>query len=432
MSLTAVRPRRPAAAVPAPSPTPAPETPRRPRRSVVLLVFVLGMLSATSSLATDLYLPAFPQIAHDLGATESQVQLTLTAVMVGLAVGQIIVGPLSDRFGRRVPLLIGVAVFTATSFLCMVVTSAEMFTAVRLLQGLAAAVSAVVSRAVVRDVFDGDSAARLFSRLTLIVGLAPMLGPIMGGQLLLFGPWQLLFAVLGAAGVAGFALVYFGLPESLPHSERVRQDPKATLRLFGRLLRDPAFIAPTLTMGFSFAMTFTYISAFSFVSQSEFGATAQQFSIIFGINTLGMIIGNQVNAALITRMDTPRRLIAGLLGATASVAALGGLHLTGNATLVTVTAVLFVMMFFTGLISPNATTLAIVSRPTSEAGSASALLGTLQFAFGGALAAAAGLTSTGEATLGSMALVMVVTSLAATGVYLALVLRRRSVSLAAA
>ncbi|MDA8370332.1 MAG: multidrug effflux MFS transporter [Nocardiopsaceae bacterium] len=397
----------------------------QPRRAVALLVFILGVLSATSSLATDLYLPAFPDIAADMHASESQIQLTLTAVMVGLALGQLVIGPLSDQWGRRVPLLIGIAVFTATSVLSMVVSSAEMFTAVRFVQGLAAAAGMVISRAVVRDTFDSDSAARFFSRLVLLVGLAPMLGPLLGGQLLLFGPWQLIFAVLGAAGVAGFALVFFGLPESLPRGERRRQDPAAMLRLFGDMLRDPRFIGPALTMALSFAMTFTYISAFSFVSQSEFGATPQQFSLIFGINALGMILGNQLNAALINKMDTPRRLFLGLLGGAAAVTLLGGLHLSGQATLVSVTAVLFVMMFCTGLISPNATTLAVVSRPSSEAGTASALLGTLQFALGGGLASLAGLTGAGEATLASMIVVMLITSVSAAALFTAVSVRVR-------
>lgn len=390
---------------------------RSPRRSAVLLVFVLGVLSASSALATDLYLPAFPEIATDLNTTESQVQLTLTAVMVGLALGQLVIGPLSDQWGRRRPLLVGTAMFAATSLLCMTVTSPEMFSALRFVQGVAAAAGMVIARAVVRDTFSGDSAARFFSRLVLLVGLAPMLGPILGGQILLVGPWQLIFAVLGATGLVGTALVYFGLPESLPVEGRTRQDPVLMLRTFARLVRDPRFIAPALTMALSFAMSFTYISAFSFVSQEQLGATAQQFSLVFGITTLGMILGNQLNVALIRHMHTSRRLYAGLIGATLSVSTLGVLGLTGAAELVTVTVVLFAMMVCTGLISPNATTLAVASQPSSLGGTSSALLGTMQFATGGILASAAGLTSTGEATLASMTLVMLTTAVAATAIF---------------
>lgn len=409
MSLTAVRPN-------ARQNSHANAVGATPRRSVVLLVFVLGVLSAIGPLATDLYLPALPEIAGDLGASEARVKLTLTAVMAGLALGQLVVGPLSDRWGRRAPLLAGTAVFTVTTLAIVFVDSAEAFMALRFLQGLSAAAGLVVSRAVVRDVFHGDTAATFFSRLMLLTGLAPMLGPVLGGQLLLFGPWQLIFGVLGLAGAAAFALVHFALPESLPVEKRQRQDPRVLVRTFALLLRDPKFIAPTMVLALSFGMSFTYISAFSFVSQAQLGASAQQFSLIFGVTTLGMILGNQVNVALIRRMELRRRLGLGLLGAIVSVLVLAALAATDWANLVTVTAALFVMMVFTGLISPNATALALSGQPSEIAGTSSALLGTLQFGVGSALAATAGMT--GAATLGSMAAVMLATAVAAALVFL--------------
>ena len=396
------------------------------RRSVAVLVLVLGVLSAIGPLATDLYLPALPEIAADLGASEARVKLTLTAVMAGLALGQLLTGPLSDRWGRRVPLLVGTAVFTAVTFAIVFVSSAEAFMALRFLQGLSAAAGLVVSRAVVRDVFHGDTAATFFSRLMLLTGLAPMLGPVLGGQLLLFGPWQLIFGVLGLTGAATFALVLFALPESLPREQRRRQDPRVLARTFGRLLRDPGFIAPTMVLALSFGMSFTYISAFSFVSQTEFGATAQQFSLIFGVTTLGMILGNQVNVVLIRRMELRRRLGLGLVGATASVSGIGLLAATGRADLVTVTAALFVMMVFTGLISPNATAMALSGQPSEIAGTSSALLGTLQFGVGSALAATAGLT--GSTTLVSMTAVMLATAVGAALVFLLAAARGRAVN----
>ncbi|SJZ87804.1 MFS transporter, DHA1 family, bicyclomycin/chloramphenicol resistance protein [Marinactinospora thermotolerans DSM 45154] len=389
----------------------------RPRRSVALLVFVLGVLAATGPLATDLYLPAFPQIAADLGAPESRIQLTLTAIMVGMALGQLVIGPLSDVWGRRVPLLVGVAVFTLTSFACALVPSAEAFIVIRFVQGLAGAAGAVISRAIVRDMFDGDAAARFFSKLALVTGLAPMLGPVLGGQLLLVGPWQMMFVALGLSGLVSFVLVLAALPESLPAGERRALDVSSMVRTFGRQLRDPRFIAPTLTLSLSFGMTFTYISAFSFVSQNELGATAQQFSLIFGVNTLGMIIGNQVNVALIGKVHTSRRLLGGLVGSLAAIVALVALGMSGHAGLLSVTAILFVMMFFTGFISPNATSMAISSQSAADGGSASALLGTLQFAIGGGLAATAGLTPTGEASLVSMSLVMLLTAVASLALF---------------
>ena len=409
MSLTTVRPN----ARPNTRPDTAVATPTRP---ATLLVLVLAALSAIGPLATDLYLPALPQIAADLGSSESRVKLTLTAVMAGLALGQLVAGPLSDRWGRRMPLLVGTGVFTAVTFAIMFVTSTEAFMVLRFVQGLAAAAGLVVSRAVVRDVFHGDTAATFFSRLMLVTGLAPMLGPLLGGQLLYLGPWQLIFGALGLAGALTFALVYFSLPESLPEERRTRQDPRVLARTFLRLLRDPGFIAPTAVLALSFGMSFTYISAFSFVSQNQFDATAQQFSLVFGVTTLGMILGNQVNVALIRRMELRRRLGVGLLGAIASVLVMGFLAVSGQADLLNITAALFVMMLFTGLISPNATAMALSGQPSEIAGTSSALLGTLQFAVGSGLAATAGLT--GAATLGSMTTVMLLTAVGALAVFL--------------
>ncbi|UOE20345.1 multidrug effflux MFS transporter [Thermobifida halotolerans] len=420
LSLTLLRPRQSAAPAAARRPATDRAPGGRPRRSVALLVFVLGLLTATSSLATDLYLPAFPDIAADLRATEAQVQLTLTAIMVGLAAGQLVIGPLSDRWGRRVPLLVGVGVFTLSSLASAVAPSVEALSVLRLLQGLSGAAGAVISRAVVRDVFDGDDGARFFSRLSMLTGLAPMLAPMLGSQLLLLGSWRLLFGVLALIGLVNLALVHFALPETRPRERRVeraggRRGSVANVLL--RLQLDPRFMGPTLVMALSFAMTFTYISAFSFVSESEFGATPQQFGVIFGVNSLSMVVGNQVNAMLIGRVDGPRRLLAGLLGALVSVAALVCLAVSGQAGLVSVTAALIAMMFFTGLISPNATTLAIAGQPASVAGTGSALLGALQFAIGGGLAATTGMGEGGEASLLSMSTVMLATAAAATAVF---------------
>nr|WP_152477008.1 multidrug effflux MFS transporter [Nocardiopsis salina] len=399
VNLTSVRPRRRA------------RTTTAPRRGAVLLVLVLGVLSALGPLATDLYLPALPQISDDLATSEARVKFTLTTVMIGMALGQLVIGPLSDRWGRRGPLLAGLAVFTLSTFGIAMATSVETFTVLRFLQGLSAAAGLVISRAVVRDVFDGDAAATFFSRLVLLSGLAPMLGPVLGGQLLLIGPWPLLFVALGLAGAASFALVWTTLPESLPADQREKVSARNQAVLFAWLLKDVRFIGPTLVLAFNFAMSFTYISTFSFVSQSQLGADAQQFSLVFAITTLGMILGNQANAALVPRMEVHRRLLLGLSGSLLSVLALITLAATGTATLVSVTTALFVMMVFTGLVAPNATALALSGQAPRVAGSGSALLGTLQFGLGSSLAATAGMT--GPVTLASMNTVMLLTAIGA-------------------
>ena len=396
------------------------DAPARPRRSALLLIVILGSLMATGPLASDLYLPAFPQIAADLGAREAQIQLTLTAIMIGMGVGQLVIGPLSDAWGRRRPLLVGAALFTITSVACMLVPSAEWFIGVRFLQGLAGAAGLVVARAVVRDLYEGDAAARLFSRLMLVVGLAPILGPILGGQLLRVGPWQLGFAVLAAVSAFSGLVIFFFLPESLPAADRRPLTPRELTGTVGRLLRDARFMSPALTMGFSFAMMFTYIASFSLVSQNEFGASPQQFSAMFAINTIGLVAGTQVNGALIGRMQTPRRLLAGLTGALLALVALAVLGVSGAASLTSLTCVFFAMMFSVGFVLPNATTLAINSQQPAVAGTASALLGSLQFALGGGLSALAGLTPSGDASLASMTVVMSTTGVIATVIFLLL------------
>ncbi|WP_415645331.1 multidrug effflux MFS transporter [Stackebrandtia soli] len=389
----------------------------RPQRSMVMLVLVLGTLTAVGPLATDLYLPAFPAIAGDLGATESQISLTLTAAMVGLAVGQLVIGPMSDAWGRRTPLLIGVIAFTVSSVLCMFVPDATSFIALRFVQGIAGAAGAVISRAIARDHFDGDSIARFFSRLVLVSMLAPLLGPVIGAQLLLVGPWQLGFAVLAAVSALSLVLIYFFLPESLPAHERRPMNGRQLFTTIGGLLRDARFIGPTLTLGLGFGMMFTYIANFSFVSQNQFGASAQEFSAMFAINTVGLLLGTQINAFLIGKVSTSRRLAGGLIGAIAAVAALAVLDVTGTASLVSMTAAFFIMMLSNGFIFPNASTMSLASQPPAVAGTASALMGTLQFALGGGLSAAATLTKSGQVSLDSMVVVMLAVAVAAGAVF---------------
>lgn len=391
------------------TPTPSEEVTRpevRSRRSIALLVMVLGVLTATGPLATDMYLPAFPQITRDLGTSEAQIGLTLTAIMLGLAAGQLVIGPMSDAWGRRRPLLVGVAMFTVTSVLCVFVPNVTAFIVLRFAQGVAGAAGAVIARAVVRDMFQGDDAVRFFSRLALVMMLAPLLAPLVGAQLLLVGPWQLSFWVLAAMAALSFVLVLFWLPESLPASERRAQGPRALAATVGSLVRDRRFVAPVLSLGLSFGMLFTYVSAFSFVSQNEFGVSPQTYGWLFAVNALASMMGTQGNGLLVGRMDTKRRLLMGLLVALVAVLTLLVLALTGTAQLWMVSSLLALMMLSVGFIMPNATVSALDGQPVAVAGTASALMGSLQFALGGAIAALAGMTPSGEASLVSMSVVM--------------------------
>ncbi|WP_328807143.1 multidrug effflux MFS transporter [Nocardiopsis coralli] len=387
-------------------------------RVPVGIVAALSGVALTGPLATDLYLPAFPQMAQDLGAPEARVQLTLTAMMVGMALGQLLLGPCSDALGRRRLLLSGIGVFAAVSFLCAVAPSAEVLVALRFLQGAAGAAGAVLSRAVVRDLYTGDDAARLFTRLMMVTSLAPVIGPPLGAQLLMVGPWQLCFVALGLLGLVNLVMVWSGIPETLPEDRRTPLRLGPLLGNIGRLLRDPRFLAPMFALGLSYAAMFTYISSFSFVSQNELGATPAQFGLIFPLNAAMLILANQINSVLIGRMGTPARLSIGLALGPAAVAALIALQVFGEPTLVSVAGVLLLLMFSMGFVFPNATTLALSEQSASVAGTGSALMGTMQFALGGGLSALAGLTATGGATLVSMTVVMAATGVLGTALFL--------------
>jgi DHA1 family bicyclomycin/chloramphenicol resistance-like MFS transporter len=372
-----------------------------------------------------MYLPAFPTIASDLNASGSQIQLTLTAAMIGLALGQLIIGPMSDAWGRRRPLIVGLAVFVVASALCMFVPSAGVFIALRFVQGLAGAAGAVIARAVVRDHFDGDGITKFFSRLVLVSMLAPLLGPILGAQMLKFGPWQLGFGFLTGVSAISLVLVYFLLPESLPPEKRRGMNLGTMASTVRGLVTDARFIGPALTLALMFGGMFTYISTFSVVSQHQLGASAQEYSLIFAINTIGLLAGNQLNGLLIGKVETGRRLVTGIGGALVAVAVLGVLGVTGGGNLVWLTVFLFAMMFSLGLVYPNCQSLALASQPAAVAGTGSALLGTLQFTLGGSIPTLATWTASGGVTLSSMVTVMVAAIIVAVPVF-ALFARRAS------
>ncbi len=370
-----------------------------PRRSIAMMVFVLGTLAAVAPLATDLYLPAFPSMAEALGSTENHIQLTLTSMMVGLAIGQAVIGPLSDRFGRRVPLLIGMGAFTLTALACAVATTADQLIVIRFIQGLSGAAGMVISRAVIRDHFVGDDMTRFTAKMMFITMLAPMLGPIIGAQLIIVAPWPIVFVFMAVMSALATALVWRRLPESLPVERRQAPSAREFALTLGRLVRDPHFIAPTLAVCLNFSMLFTYVSTFSFISQNEMGATAGMYSAIFGIGTLALLLGNQANMVMINRVDSNRRMVVGLVVSMTGVAWIAGVQLLGFDSLVTVTIGISVMMFGCGIIFPNAGAAAMSSQPSQVAGTASAFMGSLQMAAGGAMPA---LATMGGVSLASM------------------------------
>lgn len=377
-------------------------------------VLILGALSTFGPLSIDMYLPALPALGRDLGAGASAAQLTLSACLLGLALGQIIAGPISDALGRRRPLLIGVAAYALASLLCAVAPSVPALVALRFIQGLAGAAGIVIARAVVRDLYSGVAVARFFSTLTIVSGLAPILAPILGGQVLRLTSWHGVFVTLAAAGVLLFLAAALGLRETLPPAIRHAGGIRATLATFRALLADRAFVGYALACGLAFAAMFAYISGSPFALQTIYGVSPQLFSAIFATNALGLMAAGQVNGRLVGRVP-PQRMLAAGLTATAvgglsllAVILIGGIGLTG------VLPALFVVVASMGFVLPNATALALAGHPRA-AGSASALLGVLQFAVGAAVAPLVGIA--GSASALPMAAAMAALGLSALAVF---------------
>ena len=360
------------------------------------LIIVLGALIAFGPMSIDMYLPAFPRLTGHFHASESQVQLTLTACLAGLALGQLLYGPVSDALGRRRPLYAGLVAYVVASALCVVAPSVAVLTGLRFVQGLGGAAGIVIARAVVRDMYSGIAAARYFSALMLVNGLAPMLAPLAGSQVLRFSSWKGVFVALSGYGLVLLLGVALALPETLPPERRRRGGLRDTLRTFGRLSRDRLFLAYAIGGGLVFAAMFAYISGSSFVTQEVYGVSAQTFGVIFGINALGIVLASQLNGWLLGRF-TPGALlwvalVVNLVGGLGAVAAV----VAAPHQLLWLLPPLFLTVSTVGVVVPNTTALALAGHPEA-AGSASALLGLGQFVFGAAAAPLVGLGGKGTA-----------------------------------
>jgi DHA1 family bicyclomycin/chloramphenicol resistance-like MFS transporter len=357
-----------------------------------LHVLILGGLSALGPLSTDMYLPALPALSHELGATMSQTQMTLSAGILGLSLGQIIAGPSSDALGRRRPLLVGMAAFALASLLCIVAPSAAALTILRFVQGVAGAAGIAIALAIVSDLYAGTAQARVFALLMLVSGLAPIAAPVIGSQLLRFTSWHGIFIALALVGVVLLLGAGFGLDETLPVARRQSGGVMASLRAFRDLLADRRFVGYALSSGFAFAAGIVYISVSPFILQNIYGVSPQLLGILFGVNAFGLVVMAQISGKLVGWVSSRALLAWGLAASAAGGLALLGVVLSGVG-LVGVLPALFVIIASLGLIAPNATTLALSG--TRTAGSAAALLGVLQFSIG---AVAAPLVGIGGAT----------------------------------
>ncbi|MCD7034095.1 multidrug effflux MFS transporter [Metabacillus sp. GX 13764] len=375
----------------------------------ILLAFILGSLGAFGPLTIDMYLPALPNLARELGTPASLAQVSLTACLLGLALGQVIMGPLSDVRGRKKPLIAALLVYAAASVLCVFASSIWLLILFRFIQGIAGATGIVVSRASVRDLFSGPELTKFFSMLMLVNGAAPILAPVAGGQLLRIFSWRGVFGVLAVLGLLMLLAVIFFMKETLPPERRKTGGLEEVFQTFGKLLKDKVFVGYALAQGFVMGGMFAYISGSTFVLQDIYGLSPQMFSVVFGINGLGIIAATQITGALAGKVRESALLVSGLFQA-----AISGILLV--AVILLQAPVFFVcLMLFFSVSSVGIVTTAVFSLAMEEqgenAGSASALLGLLPFLFGAAAAPLVGIAGSHHAL--PMAIVIAFCELAA-------------------
>lgn len=349
------------------------------------LVLVLGGLSAVSPFAIDMYAPGFPRIVTALGTSKAAVQLSLAACLVGLAVGQIVLGPVSDAMGRRRLLLAGSGMFTVFSSVCALAPSVAVFDIARLLQGIAGGAGIVIGRAVISDRFSGARAARQLTTLSVIGSTAPVLAPVAGGLVLGVGSWRLVFVVLAVTGLVLSTAIWAWVPESLPVERRRTGGLRAALAAMGGLLRRRAMVGHLLVMGCGLAALFAYISGSPFVFQGVYGLSATGYSLVFAANAVGTVVAGAVFGRLAGRVRLNSLLVVGVVITVASLMTLVALLAAGISTFPTTWACLFGFTFGFGMLLPASTTI-ILAVGSAAPGAASGLLGGAQFVLGAAAA----------------------------------------------
>lgn len=344
-------------------------------------LLICGSLMAIAPLSIDMYLPSFPTLAGDLGVDIGQVQLTLGTFLVGLALGQAFYGPFSDRFGRKPPLYVGLCLYVVAAVGCALARNVEALMLWRFLQALGGCAGMVMARAVIRDRLEAHESARAFSSLMLVMGVAPILAPIIGGAVLTVSGWRAIFWVLAGAGLLILLLVHLRMEESLDRSHAAPLRLGTVARSYAELLRDREFLGYSLSAGFGSAGMFAYISGSPFVLIELHGIAPSHYGFVFGANALGLITMSQLNARLVRGRSLDQVLGATLLAALAAGTVLAVAALAGMAVLPVLLAGFFVFIGALGCVSPNASALALAHQG-HRAGTASALMGTLQFSLG--------------------------------------------------
>ncbi|WP_370849818.1 multidrug effflux MFS transporter [Megasphaera sp.] len=372
-------------------------------RWLLWMTVFLGMLAAIAPLSTDMYLPALPSMMKAFAVSPSGIQLTLTFSMAGMAVGQVAVGPISDDQGRRRPLMVGMAIFTLATVGCILSPSIGIFLLFRLIQGCAGGAGIVLSRAIARDICKGSALTRLFAMLMLVNGIAPILAPVIGGQILRFAPWEGIFvlvAVIGLILTVSAAL----MRETLPQRRRASGGLTASLKGMKALFHQPYFMGHCIMQCFGFAAFFSYISGSSFVFQNVYGVSAQAFSYIFGLNGIGLMINGAMTGRMTGRIADWKLLRGSLLvAAVGSVLLLGAFWFTLPLPLVII--ILFLTISTLSMMSTSSFSMAMQDQGRS-AGSASALIGFFSMISGAVMAPVVGIA--GDHTAIPMGIVMVI------------------------
>lgn len=379
----------------------------------IWMVIILGLLTAFGPLSMDMYLPSLPTVADDFGSTASLAQLSITSCLIGLALGQLVFGPLSDIVGRKKPLIITVTIYTIVSLLCYFSPSIWLFIILRFIQGTAAASGIVIARAASRDMYSGKELTKFMALLALVNGAAPILAPLFGGVILNWFTWRTIFVFLAMIGLVMLISVSFTLPETLPHEHRKQGDLIETLKTFGLLLKDKVFMGIALSQAFVVMSMFAYIAGSPFVLQNIYGVSPQQFSVIFAVNGLGIIIAAQLTGKLSSTIEEIDLLKAGVI-----MSFIGSLLLIVvvmfSLPIWAILPALFLVVSSAGVVNTTSFSLGM-QRQGEVAGSASAFLGILPFGGGALVSPFVGIM--GESTMIPLGIVILICSTMALIIY---------------
>lgn len=362
------------------------------------MIVVLGLLVALGPLTIDMYLPALPRIADDLSVSSSIVQLTLTGTLAGLALGQLVIGPLSDSLGRRRPLMAGIVLHMIASVICMFAPDIVVLGVARCLQGMGAAATMVVALAIVGDLYSDSAAATVMSRLMLVLGVAPVIAPSLGAAVLLHASWHWVFAVLVVLAGGLLLLAALALPETLPRSHRRPLRVGGILRTYGELLSDRRFVMLVLVAALGMSGLFAYIAGASFVLQGRHGLDQQAFALVFGAGAVALIAATQFNVVLLRRFSPQFITVCALAVSSVIGLVFVGLSVAGVGGLAAFVVPVWLILGAMGLVIPNAPALALTRHPDA-AGTAAALLGAAQFGLGAAVAPLVGVLGNDEIAL---------------------------------